>query len=126
MQRMMHRGKQRESLEQSATSSITIEWVEKWLLQAAEREKERNWICVRVFMGLGDEASFRGDLLSSDRCIRGRSQKPVLLAGWTVKVVVPVTPLWVAEIVELPALTPVASPAELMVANAVFAEAQVT
>ena len=48
------------------------------------------------------------------------------VAAVTVSTVEPVTPLSVAEIVEVPAATPVASPAALTVATAVSAEAHVT
>ena len=48
------------------------------------------------------------------------------VAALTVSTVEPVMPLSVAEIDEVPAATPVANPAALMVATAVVAEAQVT
>ena len=47
-------------------------------------------------------------------------------AGVTVSKVEPVTPFIVAEIDEVPTVTPVATPAALMVATAGVAEAQVT
>ena len=48
------------------------------------------------------------------------------VGGDTVNVVLPVIPLSVAEMLVLPALTAVASPALVMVATPVFEEAQVT
>ena len=47
-------------------------------------------------------------------------------AACTVNVVLPLTPLAVAEIVLVPALEPVASPALLMVATLVLVEAHAT
>ena len=47
------------------------------------------------------------------------------VGGDTVNVVLPVIPLSVAEMLVLPALTAVASPALVMVATPVFEEAQV-
>ena len=50
----------------------------------------------------------------------------VTVAAWTVRVVLPVTVPRVARIVEVPAVTPVASPAVVIVAKAVFVELHVT
>jgi hypothetical protein len=46
--------------------------------------------------------------------------------GWTVKVVLPVTPPEVALIWEVPAAAPLATPPALIVATLVFDDAQVT
>jgi hypothetical protein len=48
------------------------------------------------------------------------------VAAVTVKVSLPVTPLKLALITDVPAFTDVASPAVLMVATVIVAEAQVT
>ena len=56
------------------------------------------------------------------------SEVVVMLSGLacTVKVVLPATLPWVARMVEVPALAPVASPDALIVATEVFDEVQVT
>jgi hypothetical protein len=56
----------------------------------------------------------------------GRDVVEIVRGVTTVRVVLPVTPLKVAEMVVLPALTPVARPALVMVAMLVLDDAQDT
>ena len=57
---------------------------------------------------------------------KGRKKRATTLTGETVKVVLPLMPFSVAEMVEVPAALPVATPAVVIVAVDVLDDAQVT
>ena len=57
--------KEYQRLNQSSTSSISMDQFEESLCQSSESEQERNWIRARVFAGMADTLCLRGDLSSA-------------------------------------------------------------